>query len=97
MFFTISDIFLFIYFLHYITQSVKYEVIIRRISDNTLEVMTANCLKQEDTLSEITIENGTNVLSNKSGIYESYGTNNLIIFSINPNWDDGIKKNLLKA
>ncbi len=80
MFFTIFDIFLFIYFLHYITQSVKYEVIIRRIYDNTLEVMKANCFKEEDSSTEITIENGIKIFSNKSGIYESYGSNNLINF-----------------
>src|SRR5687768_14552062 len=33
--FTITDIFLFIYFLHYITQSVKYETIIHRIWEQT--------------------------------------------------------------
>lgn len=80
MSFTIFDIFLFIYFLHYITQSVKYEVIIRRIFDNTLEVMKVNCFKNEETSIEIKIENGTKIFSNKSGIYESYGTHELIRF-----------------
>lgn len=36
---TIVDIFLFIYFLHYITQSVKYETIINRIHENTYRSM----------------------------------------------------------
>ncbi len=40
---TIVDIFLFIYFLHYITQSVKYETIIRRISEHTLSAMEKTC------------------------------------------------------
>ncbi|GAB3165607.1 DUF2254 domain-containing protein [Telluribacter humicola] len=35
MFLTIVDIFLFIYFLHYITQSVKYEIIIERLHRKT--------------------------------------------------------------
>lgn len=39
----ITDIFLFIYFLHYITQSVKYEVIIHRILDVTKKTMKNNC------------------------------------------------------
>ncbi|MET4080882.1 putative membrane protein [Pedobacter sp. UYP30] len=33
--FTITDIFLFIYFLHYVTQTVKFEIIIKRISKRT--------------------------------------------------------------
>ncbi len=33
---TVTDIFLFIYFLHYVTQSVKYETIIKRIHKQTL-------------------------------------------------------------
>lgn len=39
IFITILDIFLFIHFLHYITQSVKYETIINRIHDTTLDSM----------------------------------------------------------
>ncbi|MBP6313778.1 MAG: DUF2254 domain-containing protein [Flavobacteriales bacterium] len=35
----VLDIFLFIYFLHYITRSVKYEVIIQRIHAETMEAM----------------------------------------------------------
>jgi uncharacterized membrane protein len=41
---TIIDIFLFIYFLHYITQSVKYETIINRIYKQTLDVMQRECM-----------------------------------------------------
>lgn len=36
---TIADIFLFIYFLHYVTQSVKYETIIHRVHKQTLKSM----------------------------------------------------------
>ncbi|MBU0697121.1 MAG: DUF2254 domain-containing protein [Bacteroidetes bacterium] len=78
--FTIFDIFLFIYFLHYITQSVKYEVIIRRIFDNTLEVMKSNCLKTEESSTEIKIENGIKIFSHKSGIYERCEENGIIRF-----------------
>ncbi|WP_162055643.1 DUF2254 domain-containing protein [Pontibacter pamirensis] len=45
---TVFDIFLFIYFIHYITQSVKYEVIIRRIHTDTKEALVRSCrLRQE--------------------------------------------------
>ncbi len=40
---TIADIFLFIYFLHYITQSIKYEVIIDRIRVETLHSLEDYC------------------------------------------------------
>ncbi|MFT6203556.1 MAG: putative membrane protein, partial [Spirosomataceae bacterium] len=50
--FAVFDIFLFIYFLHYITQSVKYEVIINRIYDDTKISMDAECTyDQESTTS----------------------------------------------
>jgi uncharacterized membrane protein len=41
---TIVDIFLFIYFLHYITQSVKYETIIHRIHNKTKNALKKTCL-----------------------------------------------------
>ena len=40
---SVIDIFIFIYFLHYITQSVKYEVIIQRIYEETFEALKRNC------------------------------------------------------
>jgi len=45
---TILDIFLFIYFLHYITQSVKYEVIIARIYKQTCKSLQHSCLLQTE-------------------------------------------------
>lgn len=36
---TVGDIFLFIYFLHYITQTVKFETIIKRVHQQTLKTM----------------------------------------------------------
>lgn len=40
---TVIDIFLFIYFLHYITQSVKYEIIIDRIHNQTKKALNHTC------------------------------------------------------
>lgn len=39
IFLTVIDIFLFIYFLEYVTQTVKYETIINRVKDKTLDSM----------------------------------------------------------
>jgi uncharacterized membrane protein len=44
--FAVLDIFLFIYFLHYITQSVKYVVIIQRIARRTQALMRKHCKQQ---------------------------------------------------
>lgn len=41
--FTVVDIFLFIYFLHYVTQSVKFETIINRIHRKTLHTLKLQC------------------------------------------------------
>lgn len=37
--FTVGDIFLFLYFLHYITQTIKFETIIKRVHDQTLKTL----------------------------------------------------------
>lgn len=37
--FTVGDIFLFVYFLHYITQTVKFETIIKKVREQTLKTL----------------------------------------------------------
>ncbi len=44
--FTVIDIFLFIYFLHYVTQSVKFETIIERTHKQTLKSLQKWCAKE---------------------------------------------------
>jgi len=46
--FTVVDIFLFIYFLHYVTQSVKFETIITRIHMKTLQTLQRHCCKDKE-------------------------------------------------
>ncbi len=45
--FTVVDIFLFIYFLHYVTQSVKFETIIHRIHKKTLHTLQNHCCPEK--------------------------------------------------
>ncbi len=45
--FTVVDIFLFIYFLHYVTQSVKFETIINRIHKKTLHTLQHHCCTEK--------------------------------------------------
>jgi len=69
--FAIVDIFLFIYFLHYITQSVKYLVIINRIQQQTEKVLVKTCrLKEEPDI--FNFQEGTALLSPSSGIFEGF-------------------------
>lgn len=69
---TVVDIFLFIYFLHYITQSVKYEVIIERIADETIEVMQAE-FDQKNRKDEAAVhEKMFPILSRLTGIYQGF-------------------------
>ena len=69
---TILDIFLFIYFIHYITQSIKYDVIIHRVYDDTRDVMQDACQLPRQP-NEIIRLNGENfVAANSSGIYEGF-------------------------
>jgi len=74
---TICDIFLFIYFLHYITQSVKYDVIIKRIHKDTKDA-----LEQTHDLNVQSItspfEERQTITNTKSGIYEGVSENALI-------------------
>lgn len=77
---TIFDIFLFIYFLHYITQSVKYEVIIRRIYDSTLKSMKEGCFQTNESLSEVLIVYSQIIYTQKSGVYQGLDKKGIINF-----------------
>jgi len=75
---TIADIFLFIYFLHYITESVKFETIIHKIYDNTRGALERSC-QFEDMPVQVMVETGEVTLNAfKSGLYQGFDTENLI-------------------
>ena len=69
---TIVDIFLFIYFLHYITQSVKYEVIIHRIFRETKSSLEHSCKLQQPPTEAILFESECLVTAVNSGIYQGF-------------------------
>ena len=77
---TVFDLFLFIYFLHYITQSVKYEVIIRKIKVSTQEAMGDICTWTEHASSSIMVESGHIILAQSSGIHEGFDKKSLLRF-----------------
>ncbi len=69
---TIVDIFLFIYFLHYITQSIKYDVIIHRIFKETKFSMEHCCKLQQPPAEAILFESECLVTAANSGIYQGF-------------------------
>ena len=82
---TVVDIFLFIYFLHYITQSVKFETIIHRIHDATKDSLKRAC-KMGIRPAEIPMpENGKIINAGKSGLYHGFSPDNLLDLSQNEN------------
>lgn len=75
---TVVDIFLFIYFLHYVTQSVKSEVIIQRIYEDTKERMKKVCTLKTDP-GHIILETGENqIRASRAGIYQGFNVNSLL-------------------
>jgi len=69
---TMLDLFLFIYFLHYITQSVKYEVIIQRIRDETFKALEKNCTLKIPPRVIVAIRSENIILAPRSGVYEGF-------------------------
>jgi uncharacterized membrane protein len=69
---TVFDIFLFIYFLHYITQSVKYNVIIDRIKSSTFDGMSAFCKEKEERKEVPEFAAKSIVRAHRSGVFEGF-------------------------
>jgi uncharacterized membrane protein len=69
--FAVIDIFFFIYFLHDITQSVKYAVIIRRIYRETEKAMKKSCRLVEAPHEAAPLK-GEPLISPATGIFEGY-------------------------
>ena len=78
----IVDIILFIYFLHFITQEVKYEVIIAKIRDETLEAMGRSC--NEDGVAAVGSHDPKPfaVVTIGSGVYEDFDRKGLLTYCV---------------
>jgi uncharacterized membrane protein len=75
---TVIDIFLFIYFLHYITHSVKFETIIHKIFADTKDELKKNC-KMEIMPAGIPFPvNTREINAYKSGLYQGFKKDNLL-------------------
>ena len=69
---TVFDIFLFIYFLHYITQSVKYNIIIDRIKKSTFDGMQNFCTANEEVTELKDFSAQSMIRAPRSGVYEGF-------------------------
>lgn len=77
---TIADIFLFIYFLHYITNSVKYETIIKKIFAMTISSMKNSCRLDSEPDPVAPLFGGLTVESKECGIFQGIDINSMLEF-----------------
>jgi uncharacterized membrane protein len=68
--FSILDIFLFIYFLHFVTQNAKYQTIINRIHTKTLEQLKQGAFKEN--IAVPSFKNSVLLLSPESGYLQGF-------------------------
>lgn len=76
--FTIIDIFLFIYFLHYITQSFRYEHLIHRIHDKTVKALIQKNKDQQANKKGGVVSEGFLVMAPESGYFQAFNAKQLI-------------------
>ena len=75
---TIVDIFLFIYFLHYITTSVKYETIIGRIFKQTKASLEKSCTEKKFIPRQHLPVQGVKIVAKTSGIFQGFQKDSLL-------------------
>lgn len=86
IFLTVIDIFLFIYFLDYVTQTVKYETVIHRVQEKTLRSMQNNYTKEPDAIVDWVGYLATEIKSPSTGYFQ--GCNEKALLKL------GVEKNL---
>ena len=79
---TVIDIFLFVYFLHYITQAIRYEQLIQRIHKRTLHSFRNVFYGQKHAVHPegAVGENGELILSRESGYFQGFSAKRLLPF-----------------
>lgn len=77
---TVLDIFIFIYFLHYITQSVKYNVIIDRIKSSTFDAMEDFCTADSEVKEMLDFASHSIIRASRSGIFEGFDKKEMMDF-----------------
>ncbi len=78
---TVVDIFLFIYFLHYVTQSVKFETIINRIHKKTLNTLRHQCSPENARVFTPDKKMAQTIYIPKSDYYQGFDRQSLLRFT----------------
>jgi uncharacterized membrane protein len=76
--FTVVDIFLFIYFLHYVTQSVKFETIINRIHKKTLHTLRHHCCLEKSRIVTPDETKAQTIYMPSSNYYQGFNKRSLV-------------------
>ncbi len=79
--FTVVDIFLFIYFLHYVTQSVKFETIINRIHKKTLHTLQHQCCPEKANIFTPDEKKAQTIYMPSSNYYQGFDKPSLLRFA----------------
>ena len=79
--FTVVDIFLFIYFLHYVTQSVKFEIIINRIHEKTLHTLRHHCCPEKASIFTPDEKKAQTIYMPSSDYYQGFNKHTLLRFA----------------
>ncbi len=78
---TVGDIFLFIYFLHYVTQSVKFETIITRVHKKTLHALNRICTDEYPQVYTTPETKGQIIFMLSSDYYQGFNERELMKFA----------------
>jgi len=78
IFITVVDIFLFIYFLDYVTKTVKYETVIQRVQTQTLKTMKKLYCQRGNELFTPVNEPVLEICSDVSGYFQGFDTQQLV-------------------
>ncbi len=79
---TVTDIFLFIYFLHYVTQTVKFETIIKRITKRTEDGLLKTSKANELPISFDKAETTEVITAYRSGLFQGIDKEDLLSFCV---------------
>ncbi len=76
--FTVIDIFLFIYFLDYVTQTVKYDTVIHRVKDQTMHTMERKFTDPVETPPTLFAISCIEIASGESNYFQSFNDRKLL-------------------
>ena len=81
IFLTVIDIFLFIYFLDYVTQTVKYETVIDRVQKQTMDSMQENFIEISERLLIWEDMPFIEIKTQKSGYFQDFNRKKLLAYT----------------